>query len=1145
MQVSAASFGQRITLTERNATLEQVLKKIKIQSGFDMLFINNQMDQAKKVNINVNNVPLIDALELIFKSQPLQYTIVDKMVVIKLRKQIPIDASASSSLQLNVKEERITISGKVVDEEGTVVERASITVKGSNVGTVADNLGNFTITLPAKSSGILIISSVGYASQEYIAKKSTTITIVLSRQAMQGDEVVVVGMGTQKKKFLTNSVSIITAKDIENLPMTNIYEVLNGRVPGLRIQRDYTPGGNRNDIDIRGKATGYQYKPGFTNGQEIPISTNNFGFGNSQPLILIDGFEGDMNAINPQDIESVSVLKDASAAIYGIRAANGVILITTKQGLENSLRVNYDYNIGLQSFSRQPSYLPSWQQATLVNEAIANEGAAGAGGGIGGGLGFTIGGGGNLVAYTSEQIQKFKDGTDPAYPNTNWEKLFYKQHPVQQRHNLGLSGGDKRSKYALSFEYFDQAGSLPGAKANRYNARFNINTRINEKLLFNGGLSFSSKPVVAPVVGTIGFFSGGANSDLLNYVNKFSPTIPLQWANGAYSNNGSSISPQAWEGTDSKYKSSNSIMNGNLGLNWKPITGLSINPSASFNYNVNDVKTFVDKVIGYNNTPVGVPLTPNYNVSSTQSSLYTSTNKSYAITGQLIANYNKIFGNHEIDIMAGGLRSYAYAENFSAQRYNLLNSAIQTISIAPILNQSVSGGQLESVQQSVFGRLRYNYNDIVVLESTLRSDGNTAFAPENRYQIFPAFSGAWLISSHHFYKNSPSLVKAMSFLKLRASYGILGNSAVGYYAYLRRLSTNTYSFNGQPGLIVYPESGFNQALEWERTKTADIGLDARLLKDKLSLTLDWYNKQTDGMIQSGSVTPPNYGLQSAYENAGSVRNRGFEASVNYNDKIGNVTWNVGANMSYQKAKLLKYLQQGLNTTSLFVYSVYKEGADPYAIYGLQSNGIYQTQAEVTGSPVLNSTVGPGDIRYIDQNKDGKIDGADRVTIGTYRAPWSYGFTLGSAWKNFNLQLFFRGAIGQSSLMGSALGVIANSSNKVVTDFWNRWTPENHNTEFPRAWSKYTQNDPVNTVSDFWLRSADYLKLDNLTFSYNLPQKICKKVAMNNVRVFYSGQNILTFAPGYWKWLDPETVGPQASSLYPSIINHSFGISVGL
>jgi TonB-linked SusC/RagA family outer membrane protein len=1138
MQVSAATFGQRITLNKTNVSLFSVLKDIRKQSGFDFYYDAKIISQSQKVNISLSNAPVEEALKTAFKGMKLTFEIEGKIVTIT-REATPVLSSL-----LNAKEDQITISGKVVDEEGKVVERASIAVKGSSAGTVADDLGNFTITLPAKSSNILIITALGYASKEYIAKKSTNTIIVLSRQAMQGDEVVVVGMGEQKRKFLSTSVSTITEKDMENLPMTNIYEVLNGRVPGLRVMRDYTPGGKGNKVEIRGQNTGFQNGLSSTsnNGQDVGLSTSNFGFGNTQPLVLIDGFEGDMSIINPQDVETVSVLKDASAAIYGIRAANGVILITTKQGLENSLRVNYDYNIGLQSFSRRPTYAPSWQQATLINEAIANESTGG--GGIGG-SGFIIGGGGNsLRPYTAAEIQKFKDGTDPAYPNTNWEDTFFKNFPIQQRHNLSISGGDKRSKYALSFEYFNQQGSLPHAVANRYNSRFNMNTRISDKLIFNGGISIAASPNAAPIVGYGGVGNSGGNTNLLQYVSEFSPMIPLRWANGAYSNNGSAVNPDAWAATDSKIKSSNTVLTGKMGLNWKPIKGFSVNPSLSVNYNAFDDKSFVDRLIAYGNTPVGTPLVADIPASATENYLYRGNNTNYAITGQLTANYNRAFGNHEIDIMVGGLRAYAHAEDLSVQRFNLLNSSIQTINIAPSANQIVLGSEVEAVQQSVFGRFRYNYNDIFVLESTLRADGNTAFAAKNRYKIFPAFSGAWLISSNEFYKNS-NLFKSVNFLKIRGSWGLLGNSSVGYYAYLRRLTTGVYAPNDQALLAVYPNEGFNEDLEWEQTRVTDIGLDARMLKDKLSLTFDWYDKQTNGLIMAApDVVPLNYGLDAAYENVGIISNKGMELQVNYTGSIGKVSWNVGANMAYNKAKLLKYINKDMNK-ALQVPTNYTEGEDPYAIYGLKSDGIYQTQAEVTGSPVLNATVGPGDIRYIDQNHDGKIDGEDRVKLGTYRAPLQYGFVLGGGYKGFSLQAAFRGVTGNSALMAKALGNLSNADSKVVTDYWDRWTPENHSTTFPRAWNNYQQNNPMAVVSDFWLRKANYLKLDNINFSYNLPAKICSKVSLKSVRVFYSGQNILTIAPGFWKWIDPETVGAQAYSNYPSLKNHSFGISVGL
>lgn len=1144
LTASAGGRSQIISISAKKLAFAKVLAEIQKQSGYEFLYSSQLIKNARSVDINVKNADIDEVLRLCFRNQPFEYSIIGKTVVLK---------SASSANQAENSHKvsvppapPIVITGKVVDEDGKILTGASVTLKGLNIGGVADQLGNFSLPIPENSSKILVISYVGYQPQEYQASKSESITIVLVKKISAGDETVVIGYGTDKKKHLTSAVSTVTAKDIENMPYTNIYEVLNGRVPGLDITQDYTPGGRNNRMLIRGKNTGLDVlRTGSGPNSAFTPSTNNFGFGNDQPLVLIDGFEGDINLVNPQDIESVTVLKDASAAIYGIRAANGVVLVTTKKGDLNSLKVNYDYYAGLTDFTRRAKFLPSWQQATLVNEAIANETTSGGGGGWGGGPGVIIGGGGSqLTAYTPAEIQKFKDGSDPAnYPNTNWEDLFLRMPAVQQRHNLSVSGGDKRSKYAFSLEYMQQDGNIPNAKNQRYSSRFNMNSKLSKQLAFNGGVSFTYNPAGAPITGS-GVANGVSDPNILLLLSQFSPMLPKRWPNGAYSNNGRSVNPQAWLETPSAYKNSFANTTGNLGINWTPLKGLSIKPSLGYNYGTNSSKNFLSELVSYMKGGVGTPLVESANTSNYLGKLDETTGKSYSLITQVVADYNKILGNHEIGIMAGGMRSYMYADYLFVHKEGFLNSSIQTPGVATgVGNQPPSGSELEAVQQAVFGRLKYNYNDLFILESTLRADGTTAFAPENRYKLFPAFSGAWIISGHEFYKNAERLNRTLGFLKLRASWGTLGNSSVGYFTYLQQLGVGSYSFNNQLQTAVYPNGGFNPDVRWEQTKTINIGLDARMFADKLSLTFDAYHKQTDGLMMQQGV-PANYGLSAPFENSGSMYNKGLEMDIRYADKVNAFNWSVSVNGSYNINKLESYRVKQ-RTTDLSAAFDRVEGESLYTIWGLVSDGIYQNQQEVNGSPVLNSTVGPGDIRYKDINQDGKIDGSDRVNIGQYLAPFKYGVALEGGWKNFGLRLLFRGDIGRKVSMGQSLGRVSNSYNKVVTDYWDRWTVDNTTSKFPRTWNNYTQNDPSATISDFWLRKADFLKLANLTLSYNLPASACKRVGLSNVRMYYSGNNLAIFAPHFWNWLDPETTVLQASSnSFPATSLHSFGISVG-
>ncbi|UKJ06569.1 TonB-dependent receptor [Solitalea lacus] len=1131
LSASAEVQSQVISISAKKLSLEKVLDEIQKQSGYEFLYSSEMIKNARPVDMDVKNVGIDEVLSLCFKNQPFQYTVIGKTVVLKLN----TDPSNGNKLKASP----IVITGKVWDDEGPL-PGATIIIKGSSLGTTTDQLGNFSLSVPDTSSRVLVFTFLGYETKELTVTKSIAVTIKMVKKIVVGNEVVVVGYKTEKKKNLTSAVGTISAKDMENQPYTNIYEALNGRIPGFDITQDYTPGGGGNRMLIRGKNTGLDYlRAAGDAATAITPSTNNFGFGNDQPLVLIDGFEGDINLVNPQDIESVTVLKDASAAIYGIRAANGVVLVTTKKGELNSLKVNYDYYAGLTNFTRRPTYLSSWQQATLVNETIANESAPGGGGGV-----IIGGGGGRLTPYTPEEIQKFKDGSDLVnYPNTNWEDQYLRTGSMQQRHNLSINGGDKRSKYALSLEYMQQDGNIPNLKNQRYSSRFNMVSKLGEKFAFNGGVNFAYSPATGPITGA-GAANGTADPNILLLLTQFSPMLPQKWANGAYSNNKRSVNPEAWLETPSSYKNTNSAVNGNLGVNWTPLKGLSVKPSLGYNYSTTSSKYFLSELVSYANGAEGSPLVENPFTSNYLSKLDETIGKSYNLTSQVVVDYTKLFGNHEIGVMVGGMRSYAYANFLNVYKENFLNTAIQTPSIAAGQgNKAPGGSELEAVQQAFFGRLQYNYNDLFILESTLRADGTTAFAPDNRYKIFPAFSGAWIISGHDFYKDAERLNKTLSFLKLRASWGILGNSSVGYYTYLQQLGVGSYSFNNQLQTSVYPNGGYNPDVRWEETRTINFGLDARMFRDKLSLAFDAYHKQTNGLMQQVGV-PANYGLSAPFENSGSMYNKGLEMDLRYSDKIKAFIWSVSANAAYNINKITSYRVKERSTDLSTAYDRV-EGESLYTIWGLVSDGIYQNQQEVTGSPVLNSTVGPGDIRYVDINKDGKIDGNDRVNLGQATAPVKYGLALEGGWKNFGLRLLFRGDIGRKVLMGQSLGQVSNADNKVVTDYWDRWTTDNPSSKFPRSWNNYTQNNPTATVSDFWMRKANYIKLANLTFSYNLPAAACKRVGLGNVRMYYTGSNLFVIAPGFWNWLDPETTMLQASSNgYPATSLHSFGISVG-
>ncbi|WP_167343691.1 TonB-dependent receptor [Pedobacter borealis] len=1137
LQVSASTKAQ-ITLNENKSSLHKVLKLISKQSGYDLIYSIDDLKGAKPVSIILNNESLEKVLQLCFAGQPLVYKVSDKTIMIK-RKEEQVSSKKLAP---------IIITGKTLDEDGKPLAGTTIKIKGTDFGAVSDQLGNFTLPIPKNTSNILVFSYLGYELQEYVAKATETIAIVMVRKVMPMDELVIVGYGTQKKKDILGAVATIDSKDIAKVPnATSVADLLTGRLSGLNVvNRSGQPGKFDYDLITRGRSNGLapgQLNAGSPGSPPSPFNNtnlNNFNFGNSMPLVLVDGIEGDMNLLNPQDIETITLLKDAAAAIYGIRAANGVLQITTKKGNKGKVTLDYQTNVGIQQMNTLPKFLPSWQQAVLVNESIDYEGIRN--GGIfigGGGFGLSSTPSRALHRFTDEEIQKYKDGSDPNYPNTDWVDLLYQKPGVQQQHNLNISGGDTNSTYRISFEYVNQDGNLQGTNSKRYGTRINLTSNPFKKLKIETGLNFSHAPAQE---------SGGASGyvgEIFENAYHISPMVPVKFANGAYSST-NQISPLAWLNAGSFYKASSTTVNGTLGLTWTPIEDLVIKPFIGFNYGTNNYQTFGARLDSYFDGPAGSPWVVNPQYSQLTNFYIENVSSNIGITPQITASYQKILGNHLIGVLAGASESVGNSRYIFARKQNLLNNTLQSLDLASADQQTLQGSPSETVQRSAFGRVFYNYADRYYLESTLRGDATTVFSPDKQWGIFPSFAAGWIISNEYFFRDSPSLLKTFDFLKLRASWSKLGNNSIGNFAYLTRLTVGNYPFNNQLQPYLVPGLPGNPNIQWEKTTIRNIGLDAVMLKNKLSVTVELYDKRTNDILLT-LLAPINYGYSSApAENVGSMRNRGVEAIASYKDRIGEFIWSVKGNFSYNKNLITNYLLKTNSPTFTFQ----TENLEGYAygsIFGLQSEGIYQTQDEVDKSakfadPVIHQA--PGDIKYKDQDGDGVITPKDVVYLGNSIASKNFGLGLSGSWKRIELNLFFSGSAGRKVNIGSALGSIGDWTNKASPAFWDRWTPTNPTNEFPRAWAYNTQNSPQAVSSDFWLRNADYIRLQNVSVQYSLNPKIFKNTVLKGCGVFYSASNLLTFSPHFWKWLDPATTyGMATMSNYPSPTLHSFGLNV--
>ncbi|WP_183558580.1 SusC/RagA family TonB-linked outer membrane protein [Mucilaginibacter sp. SP1R1] len=1014
------------------------------------------------------------------------------------------------SFQQVFSQQQKNISGHVKDEEGLPMPSVSIHLVGTTQGTTTDVNGFYKINAPENAT--LEFSFMGYEKKAVKVTGSWDGNVAMQPDKKTRDlnEVVVVAYGTQKKANLTGSVSAIGTKELQDRPVTNLNDALQGTMAGVTVTTTGGQPGSSGNINIRG------------------IGTLN----NSTPMVVVDGIIGSLSDVNPNDVQSISVLKDAaSAAIYGSRAANGVILVTTKRGKSGKMQINYTGYVGKQKPTNLPDFLPSWQAATLYNQALANEGQA--------------------PYWTANDITLFKNQSDPdTHPNTDWQSFLYKGSGFQQNHAVNISGGDEKTQYAFSLGYFQQDGIIQKSNYQRYTTRMNLNSAITKNFSVNANLSFLYAPTQAP-----DGLGGGDIGGIIGTTAAMNSTVVNQYKNGVY-NYLSFGNPISWLNSPGYNNNQNSLFTGNVGADWELIKGLHFKPSFAYRYNANPAQEFKPADIYYDpKTPTVVQTT----VSQSSIANANTINNYYNLQGLL--EYDRHFGKHSIDILAGTSQELTSYQYLYAYRQNFLNSSLSQINAAPSLGQQNGGTSSQLALLSYFGRARYSYDDRYLFEANLRDDGSSRFANGQRWGVYPSFSAGWNISKEAFFG---SLSNTIPLLKLRASWGKLGNQtlvspnagnqtlfsssnlniASPYPAISVVNSGQNYSFNQTlaPGIAL--NNGANPFITWEKTTTTDVGMDMELLNSSLSFTADYFVKNTDGILLQLPASSV-YGFSTPYQNAGAVRNAGWELGAAYRNKIGSVSYNIAVNASFIKNKITDLAGTGSISSGLVV------GEPIRAFYGYEAEGIFQTQQQVTDhAKQSGGVIGPGDLMYKDISgpngkPDGVIDGNDRVYLGSPFPKTTFGFTLGAGWNGFNVSGFFQGALGvKNYVQGFELGSLqqANIGNP-TSALLDAWTPTNTSATFPRLWSTYTQNNPQNFVSSFWVRNASYLRMKNLLVSYSLPAKTLEKLGVKGVKIYYSGQNIFTLT-SFYKWVDPETsAGNNAYGSYPQLKTNTLGLEV--
>ena len=944
-----------------------------------------------------------------------------------------------------------TLTGRVTDSTSRQpIPGVSISLKGTGIGTATSAEGTFSLNIPAGPNQLLVFSSIGYTSREVPVTDAAQMSISLSSASSTLSDVVVVGYGTQKRTSLTGAVSVVTAKDLQGKPVTSAVQALQGAAPNLIIQQNATEPGAAININVRG------------------VSTVN----NSSPLILVDGVPGSLDLINPNDIESISVLKDAaSSAIYGSRAANGVILVTTKTGRHNKVpRITYNGFAGAQ----QPTFLlkpvSGVEYMQLKNEALVNSG--------------------QTAQFSPDQIrQQGLKGTEKW-----WMDEVMKKAALQHNHNLSATGAVGKVSYLVSGGYLDQNSLYRGPNYGyqRYNTRANLSTQLG-KLKLGGNFAYARQNIREHA-----YFSDWLVSTAIRI-----PTIyPIKDTAGHYflaptaSNNPLA---QLEQGGRRLYK--NDSYNYMANAEYAITQHLSAKLVYGADIRVNNMDEF-RRSIDY------AP----YSGSDNQSSRTVNHARSVQDNFQALLNYDQTFNKvHEIKALLGYATEGWKNKYYQTRRLNVDNNTGDSTNGTQTLtgfNDTYSTRIDQWALNSAFGRLNYAFNNKYYFEFNFRYDASSRFAKGNRGAFFPSFSAAWRITDEPF---MATVKEKVGDLKLRGSWGQLGNQQIiSNYGYLNIYTTvsNSYGFNNIPASGSSFAVG-NPVITWESANSANIGFDLSMLNNRLTISYDYFHKITDNILLQ-LPAPGLYGATPAFQNAGKVKNQGFELAINYTAKTGAFNHTIGANLADNLNEIADFRGRTTIQEGDVTY-INREGFPISSYYGYQANGFYQNLDDIKNSPkpTFANEVKPGDIKYVDRNGDGIIDNRDRFVMGNPFPRYTFGFNYGVTWKGFDASIFIQG-VGKRNVYMRGEGVEAfhNNWDDVYDQHIDRWTPNNPDASYPRL-TIGTASVNNNANSTFWLANAAYARLKNAQIGYTLPSDLTKRVKIEKVRVYLTGQNLLT------------------------------------
>ncbi|GAB3655176.1 TonB-dependent receptor [Echinicola sediminis] len=979
------------------------------------------------------------------------------------------------------------ISGKVLAEDsGEGLPGASVLIKGTGIGAVTDLEGQFYLEIPEDiNNPYLVISFIGYESVEVQVKNQSSLEVSLSPSVLE--EVVVVGYSAKKKADLTGSVATVNTKELVKQPTFQVSQALQGAIPGLTaIQSSGQPGNDGASLVIRGRGS---------------FSAS------SSPLVLIDGVQGDINGLDANDIESISVLKDAgAAAIYGSRASNGVILVTTKRGKAGGVKVSYNGYIGIQEPTNQPKgvgaldYLKAIGDQATLDQYLANPG-----------------------------------NTD-LYPDTDWVGLHFSENGAMQYHNVDISGGSDKARVKATISYQDQDGNIPGFNFKRYQGRFNSDFTVNEKLDLSFDLNLRQSVNTSP--------NSGAN---LRDTYRQPAIFPAVFSDGRYAYPSTGGNPVAFARLSGSSTGQYNYFRGIMKAVYMPFNGLSISAMYSPEFSESYSKSFRPQFGVYERFGDTDPLILSTGTNN-EAQMSQSSSRSFTDNFTSTVNYKKDFQKHQIEALAGYEYIFFRSEYFGASRYEYIIQDFDILDNGNAENDSNYGNADHNGLVSYFGRFNYNFDDRYLFTFNIRRDGSSRFAKSNRWGVFPSFSAGWNLHNEDFFPKG-SFINS---LKIRGSWGQLGNQSIGDsfpYASLIAIGSSHYA-NGQIQQGAAQQTLSNALISWETGESTNLGIDFSAFENKLNGSVEYYVRNTNDLLGSQRI-PYTTGLGAPTANVYSIRNTGVDLNLGWKDYSRAFKYSINGNISTLKNEVtdlngVEFIKGGSSITQI--------GKAVSSIYGYEAIGFFNSQEEIDNSPGQFGNLTPGDIKFKDQltvdtngdgipdEADGVINLDDRVILGNSFPSISFGTTFNMDYKGFDLSLAMQG-VGkrQVRLWGNLIQPLYNAGNIFEYQLEESWREDNQNANYPviKPYSGASNNSRVNSVYVF---DASYLRLRNITLGYSLPKAWLEGVDVSTIRVFTSAQNLLTFSkmpPG----IDPLIPNDSEGGIYPIVKTYTLGINV--